>query len=409
MSVFMSVIGLFVMLAIGFLASANRKRIKWKTVLMALACQLAIGSFVMYVPIGAQLLTSMSDSVQSVITNGNQGLAFVFGDLSNFSVGFIFAINVMCLSIFVTALISLLYYLGIMGKVINLIGGVVHRIIGVSKSEAACASANVFVGPAESAAVSRPFLNTMTKSELFTVVTCGLTAVAGSSMAGYIALGIDPRYILTAAFMTAPAGLLFSKLLFPETEKPKDISEVLDNQEDKPKSALDAISKGALIGMRQAAVVCALLIAFVGLIAMANSIVGSIAEWFGYSDVSIEMLIGYVLAPLAFLMGVPWGESVQVGSLIGQKFIVNEFVAYMSLTEITDTLSPKSLAISTFALLGYANIATLSMVLGSVTAMAPKREADLNSIGPRALLAALLANLTSGVIAGLLVSFGAVI
>ena len=232
-------------------------------------------------------------------------------------------------------------------------------------------------------------------------------SVVGGTMIGYINLGIDVKYILTACFMTAPAGLLFAKLMCPETETPRqDLDQIIEQSEDKPETLLDAITQGAMIGLHQVGCVTALLIAIVALMAMVNGIIGGTAAMLGFDGVTIQLLLGYLLAPLAFLLGVPWSEAVQAASFIGQKIIVNEFIAYVSFIEVADQLSEKTQAIVVFALCGFANIGSLALVIGGLRAMAPNRGKELSQIGGRTLIAAILANLMSGTIAGLLVSLG---
>ena len=309
MSIVMSLIGMAFLIFIAVLFSADRRKIRVRTVVGALCIQVAFGAFVMYVPIGQSILSSVAGGVQYVINYANEGLTFVFGDLANYKVGFVFIINVLCVVIFVSALIAVLYYLKIMQRVINIIGGGLQRLLGISRAESMSATANIFVGPIEAPAMVRPFVPPMTRSELFAVITGGLASVAGGTMIGYINLGIDIKYILTACFMTAPAGLLFAKLMYPETETPKEnINEIVEDNADnadKPDSLLDAITQGSMIGLQQVACVTALLISFVALIALVNGLIGGIASLIGFDGITIQMLLGYALSPLAFLMGVP--------------------------------------------------------------------------------------------------------
>ena len=408
MSVIMSIVGIIFLVLIGILLSANRKKIRIRTVIGALCLQIAFGAFVMYIPLGQSILESVAGSVQHVINYANEGLTFVFGDLANYKVGFVFVINVLCVVIFVSALIAVLYYLKIMQKIIYVIGGGIQKLLGVSRAESMSATANIFVGPIEAPSMVRPFIPTMTKSELFAVITGGLASVAGGTMIGYINLGIDIKYILTACFMTAPAGLLFAKLLYPETEQPKEnIEQLVEDNTDKPETLLDAITQGSMIGLQQVACVTALLISFVALIALLNGIVSGLGSWVGFESLSIQQILGYLLSPLAFFMGVPWSESVQAASFIGQKIVINEFVAYVDFIAVANTLSEKTQAIVIFSLCGFANIGSLAMVIGGLGGMCPARRKELNQIGGRALIAAILANLMSGTIAGLLVAIGA--
>ncbi|KXF81623.1 NupC/NupG family nucleoside CNT transporter [Enterovibrio coralii] len=409
MSIIMSLIGMASLIAIAVLLSDNRKKINIRTVGGALAIQVAFGVFVMYVPFGQAMLQTIADGVGSVINYANDGLAFTFGDLAKYKVGFVFVINVLCVVIFISALISVLYYLKIMQKVIAVIGGALKKVLGTSHAESMSATANIFVGPIEAPSLVRPFVHTMTRSELFAVMAGGLASVAGGTMIGYINLGIDVKYILTACFMTAPAGLLFAKLLCPEVDEPKKtIEATVEANDDEPETLLDAITQGSMIGLQQVACVTALLISFVALTALLNGIVGALAGLVGFEGITVQLILGYLLSPLAFLLGVPWDEAVTAASLIGQKIVINEFVAYVSFLDVADALSEKTQAIIIFALCGFANIGSLAMVIGGLSAMSPGRRKEFNKIGVRALLAAILANLMSGTIAGLLVSLGSI-
>lgn len=404
MSTLMSCIGIVVLIFIGYLFSENKRQINVKTIAFALILQVSLGAFVMFVPAGVIIIEGMSNGVNHVIDFSNAGLTFVFGDLANYKVGFVFVINVLCVVIFISALISVLYYLKIMQFVINIIGGTLSKLLGTSKAESLSATANIFVGPIEAPSMVRPLVKNMTRSELFAVMTGGLASVAGGTMIGYINIGIDPKYILTACFMTAPAGLLFAKLLCPQTEPELVKNSIHIDSEEAPKSLLDAITDGSLMGMNQVAVVTALLISFVALIALVNGLLNGVGQLVNIDNLTLENIIGYALSPLAFLMGVPWSEAISAASIIGQKIAINEFVAYINFLEVADTLSDKTQVIIIFSLCGFANIGSLAMVVGGIGAMCPDKRALISQIGPRVLLASILANLMSGTIAGGLIS-----
>ena len=405
MEVFISLLGMLCLMGIAVALSENRKAINLRTVLGALAFQVAFGAFVMYLPMGQAMLDGASSGVMHVINYANEGLKFLFGGLATFSLGFIFVINVLCVVVFISSLIAVLYYLGIMQLIIGVIGGGLSKLLGTSRAESLSATANIFVGPIEAPSMVRPFVKHMTRSELFAVMTGGLASVAGGTMIGYIQMGVDVKYVLTAAFMTAPAGLLFAKLMWPETEKPvNDIKKVLDEQTDKPANVIDAAAGGAAMGLQQVLSVSALLLAFVGLIALVNGFIGGIGGLFGFEELTMQAILGYILAPLAWVMGVPWSEAVQAASFIGQKMVINEFVAYIDFLKVTDQLSEKTQIIISFALCGFANIGSLAMVMGGLAALCPERRHDLSELGMKALIGAALANLMSGTIAGLLFS-----
>ncbi|MGL4475455.1 MAG: NupC/NupG family nucleoside CNT transporter [Shewanella sp.] len=408
MEVFISLVGMMCLIGLAVILSENRRAIKLRTVIGALIFQVTFGAFVLYVPAGQVMLDSVSSGVMQVIGYGNQGLSFLFGDLANYSLGFIFVINVLCVVVFISSLIATLYYLGIMQLVIGVVGGALSRILGTSRAESLSATANILVGPIEAPSMVRPFIKRMTRSELFAVMTGGLASVSGGTMIGYIQMGVDVKYILTAAFMTAPAGLLFAKLMWPETGTVEnDINKIIDDQEDKPANVLDAAANGAAMGLQQVLSVAALLLAFVGLISLVNGLIGGAGAWFGIENLTMQYLLGLVLAPLAWVMGVPWSEASLAASFIGQKMIINEFVAYMDFLAIKEQLSEKTQIIISFALCGFANLGSLAMVIGGLAALAPERRKDLSAMGIKALIAAAMANLMSGTIAGLLFSLGA--
>ncbi|QSX38121.1 NupC/NupG family nucleoside CNT transporter [Shewanella sedimentimangrovi] len=415
MSILMSLVGVIVLLGIGFLLSNNKKAISVRAVGGALAIQAAFGGFVLYVPVGKDILKAVSDGVSSVIGYGQNGINFLFGDLAQFKVGFIFAINVLPVIIFFSSLIAVLYYLGIMQWIIRIIGGGLQKALGTSRTESMSATANIFVGQTEAPLVVRPFVPTMTQSELFAIMVGGLASIAGSVLAGYASMGVPIEYLVAASFMAAPGGLLMAKLMHPETESTKNEMDELPADPDKPANVLDAAAAGASSGMQLALNVGAMLIAFVGLIAMINGIIGGVGGMFGYEGLTLELILGYVFMPLAFLIGVPWNEALVAGSFIGQKIVVNEFVAYLNfapyLKDVADggmlvaetgaAMSDRTKAIISFALCGFANLSSIAILLGGLGAMAPNRRHDLAKLGIRAVIAGSLSNLMSATIAGL--------
>ncbi|MCD8557523.1 MAG: NupC/NupG family nucleoside CNT transporter [Shewanella xiamenensis] len=415
MNILMSLVGVVVLLAIGFLLSNNKKAINLRTVGGALAIQAAFGGFVLYVPVGKDILKSVSDAVSSVIGYAQNGIGFLFGDLANFKLGFIFAVNVLPVIVFFSSLIAVLYYLGVMQWIIRIIGGALQKALGTSRTESMSATANIFVGQTEAPLVVRPFIPTMTQSELFAIMVGGLASIAGSVLAGYAQMGVPIEYLVAASFMAAPGGLLMAKLMHPETETAKNDMDELPEDPDKPANVLDAAAAGASSGMHLALNVGAMLLAFVGLIAMINGIIGGVGGWFGVEGLTLELILGYVFMPLAFLIGVPWNEALVAGSFIGQKIIVNEFVAYLNfapyLKDIADggmvvaetglAMTDRTKAIVSFALCGFANLSSIAILLGGLGAMAPNRRHDLARMGIRAVIAGSLANLMSATIAGL--------
>ena len=410
----MSFVGMFVLIGIALLLSKNRKAIRLRTVIGAFALQFLFGAFVLYIPFGKKTLLFISDGVAQVIAFGDDGINFLFGDLTaTFDYGFIFALRVLPVIIFFSALISVLYYVGIMKWVINILGGSLSKLLGTSHTESLSATANIFVGQTEAPLVVRPFIKTMTKSELFAVMCGGLASVAGSVLAGYASMGVPLEYLIAASFMAAPGGLLFAKLIMPETEESISQLDQLSEDEDsadEPVNVIDAAASGAGSGLKLALNVGAMLLAFVGLIALVNGIFGGIGGWlFDMPELTLELILGYIFSPLAFLIGVPWHEANTVGSFIGQKLVVNEFVAYLEfmpyLTEETTLiLSEKSKAIVSFALCGFANFSSIAILLGGLGGIAPSRRAEIAKFGLLAVAAGTLSNLMSATIAGLFLS-----
>jgi concentrative nucleoside transporter, CNT family len=415
----MSLVGMAVLIGIAYLASQNRKAIRLRTVAGAFAIQLFFGAFVLYTPFGQSVLLGLSNGVQQVIDYGNDGITFIFGGLNTdqmFDVfggsGFVFAVRVLPVIIFFSSLIAVLYHIGLMQWVINILGGGLRKVLGTSRAESLSATANIFVGQTEAPLVVRPFIKGMTSSELFAVMVGGLASVAGSVLAGYASLGVPLEYLIAASFMAAPGGLLFAKMIYPETEEPREAlsaDEMKAAGETESVNVIDAAANGAASGLKLAMNVGAMLLAFVGLIALVNGLFSGVGGWFGHSELTLELILGYVFAPLAFLIGVPWGEAIIAGSFIGQKLIVNEFVAYLNfapyLAEGAEVvLSEKTRAIISFALCGFANLSSIAILLGGLGSLAPSRRPDIARFGLKAVLAATLSNLMSATIAGLFLS-----
>lgn len=416
----MSLVGMAVLLGIAFLLSDNRKAINLRTVGGAFAIQFIIGGFVLYVPWGRDLLAGFSAGVQSVIDFGKDGTGFLFGSLVNFSVdgiGFIFAFQVLPTLIFFSALISVLYYIGVMQWVIKILGGGLQKALGTSRAESMSAAANIFVGQTEAPLVVRPFVPHMTQSELFAVMCGGLASVAGGVLAGYASMGVPLEYLVAASFMAAPGGLLFAKIIKPEVDTPKeDLGAEIDGGDDKPANVIDAAAGGASVGLQLALNVGAMLLAFIGLIALINGILGGVGGWFGMPELTLEIILGYVFSPLAFLIGVPWEEATLAGSFIGQKLVVNEFVAYLNFVPYVGdnaqvvaatgaVMSTKTTAIISFALCGFANLSSIAILLGGLGGLAPNRRHDIARMGVKAVAAGTLSNLMAATIAGFFLSF----
>ncbi|MEM0910413.1 MAG: NupC/NupG family nucleoside CNT transporter [Pseudomonadota bacterium] len=405
-----SFLGIAVLLTLGYAFSSNRKAINWRTIGGAFAIQASIAGFVLYTDAGVEILNAITLFVQNIINYGTVGMEFVLGPLGNpaneRSLGFIFAFNVLPVIIFFSALISVLYHLKIMEVIINVIGGALNRLLKTSRPESMSAAANIFVGQTEAPLIVKPFISRMTRSELFAIMVGGLASVAGSIMAGYSNMGIELKFLLAASFMAAPAGLLFAKLLEPETGQPNQTLDNVEEDADEYANVLDAAAGGAASGMRLAVNVGAMILAFIALIAMLNGIIGFFGSWFGADSLTIQQILGYVFKPIAWLIGIPWHEAELAGSFIGQKLVINEFVAYVDLIDNGENLSPLSQAIITFALCGFANLSSIAILLGGIGAMAPNRRHDIARLGLKAVFAATLANLMSAALAGIFISIG---
>ena len=403
MNLLWGIFGVFIVLGIAFLLSSGKKSIKPRTILGGLAIQITFAFMVLEWELGRKLLLWLSNKVQNVINYAGEGIAFVFGpaaDTEGF--GFVFAFQVLTIIIFFSSLISVLYYLGVMQIIIKLLGGALAKLLGTSKAESISAAANIFVGQTEAPLVIRPFIAGMTKSELFAVMTGGLASVAGSTLAGYALLGVPLEYLLAASFMAAPAGLIMAKMMIPETEEVEEKDFVMEKDQTSV-NVVDAAARGASDGLQLALNVGAMLLAFIALIALLNGMLGGIGGWFGFDGLTIQSILGVIFAPLAWAIGVPWAEAVQAGSFIGQKLVLNEFVAYTAFAPEIANLSPKTVMVVSFALCGFANLSSLAILLGGLGAMAPERRPDIARLGIRAVAAGMLASLLSAAIAGMFV------
>jgi len=411
MQVIMGLVGIISLLLIAFIFSKNKKAINVRTVAGAFAIQAIIPAFVIFTPWGASFLQGISGAVQGVIDSANAGVSFLFGGLVSgkmFEVfgggGFVFAFKVLPIIIFFASFMAVLYYLGIMQFIIKIFGGALQKLLGTSRTESMSAAANVFVGQTEAPLVVKPYIKHMTRSELFAVMCGGLASVAGSVLVGYASLGVSLEYLIAASFMAAPGGLLMAKILEPETETPKELSVeelAADVDEEKPVNVIDAAASGASSGLKLALNVGAMLIAFIALIALINTILGSFGSAIGIQALTLEQILGYLFAPIAFLIGIPWSEAVVAGSLLGQKLVVNEFVAYINFMGVKEALSEHSQVIITVALCGFANLSSMAILLGGLGVLAPSRRPDIARMGLKAVMAGTLSNLMSATLVGI--------
>ncbi|QIK14708.1 NupC/NupG family nucleoside CNT transporter [Leclercia sp. 29361] len=410
MDVMRSLLGMAVLLAIAFLLSVNKRRISLRTVGAAFVLQVAIGGIMLYFPPGKWLVEQAAIGVSKVMSYSDAGSAFIFGALVGPKMdtlfdgaGFVFAFRVLPAIIFVTALISLLYYIGVMGLLIRVLGGIFQKVLRISKIESFVAVTTIFLGQNEIPAIVKPFVDKLNRNELFTAICSGMASIAGSMLIGYAGMGVPIDYLLAASLMAIPGGILFARLLSPATEESQVTFENLSFSETPPKSIIEAAATGAMTGLKIAAGVATVVMAFVAIIALLNGMLGGIGGWFGIESLSLEGLFGYALAPLAWIMGVEWQDATLAGSLIGQKLAINEFVAYLNFSPYLQTvgqLDVKTIAIISFALCGFANFGSIGVVVGAFSAVSPQRAPEIAQLGVRALVAATLSNLMSATIAG---------
>jgi len=404
MNIVWGLVGIVVVLGIAFLFSNNRKAINPRTILGGLAIQVSFAFIVLKWEAGKAALQWLTNGITNIINYANEGINFLFGGMfAAKGIGFVFAFQVLPVVIFFSALISVLYYIGVMQWIIKMIGGPLAKLLGTSKAESMSAAANIFVGQTEAPLVIRPYLSKMTQSELFAVMTGGLASVAGSVLVGYSLLGVPLEYLLAASFMAAPAGLVMAKMIVPETEPIKEDEQFEMEKDEQSTNVIDAAARGASDGLKLALNIGAMLLAFIALIALINGLLSGIGNLFNYDGLTLEKILGFLFAPIAFAIGVPWSEAVTAGGFIGQKLILNEFVAYSSFAPQIPDLSVKTVAVISFALCGFANISSMGILLGGLGSLAPNRRSDIARMGLKAVLAGMLASLLSASIAGMFI------
>ncbi len=403
---FIGLAGIAVLLGIAFLISSNRKAINLRVVGAAFALQVAVAAFVLYSDIGIAVIDSLSNGIQSIINFSQEGIVMVFGPLADLDkVGFSFAVKVLPVIIFFSALMSVLYHLRVMEWIVKLVGGFLHKVIGTGAIESMNAAANIFVGQTEAPLVVRPYLKGLTEPQLFAVMVSGLASIAGTVLAAYSMMGADMRYLLAAAFMSAPGGLLMAKIMMPDDQvvtagKPEKF--VMERSEHK--NVILAAASGTTDGLRLAANIGAMLIAFVALIAMLNGLVGWVGGWFGFA-LTLQKILGWLFAPLMYLLSVPWAEAQAAGALFGEKIILNEFVAFSHLKDILGDASTRTYAVTTFSLCGFANLSSIAILLGGLGVLVPEKRDLIGQFGLKAVAAGSLSNLMSAALAGLLLTF----
>jgi len=434
-SILFGMLGLLVLLFVCWLFSNNKKQISWRIVILGIGLQLIFAIFVILTPWGSAVFDGIGNFFVKIIGFTNEGSAFVFGALADqnkfgtaFSqelrdqgVGFLFAFQVLPTIIFFSSLMSVLYHLGIMQKIVEGMAWVMAKVLNVSGAESISVAANVFIGQTEAPLVVRPYVSGMTASELLTLMIGGMATIAGGVLAAYVNLlgGGDPaqqviyaKHLLSASIMAAPATIVIAKILVPETKESQTMGTVRVKIEKTSVNIIEAAATGAADGLKLALNVAGMLLAFIALIAMLNWLIsGVFTDLLGLTikgdPITLELIVGYILSPIAFIIGVPWQDSVQVGSLIGQKIILNEFIAYLNLANLipTGVLSDKAVLISTYALCGFANFSSIAIQIGGIGGIAPNRRGDLAKFGLRAVLGGSLATLMTATIAGVLTSF----
>lgn len=399
-----SLIGLFCMLGLAFLLSSDRKRINWRTVGSGLALQLTLGVLILKTRIGKTFFEYGRQTFERFLAFTNEGSTFIFGNLSDANeVGFVFFTMVLPTILFMSAVMSVLYHIGVMQFVIKAMAWVMKKVMKTSGAESLAAAANVFAGQTEAPLVVKPFIPKMTRSELLALMSGGMATVAGGVLAAYVGFGIDAGHLLAASAMSAPAALVCAKMLVPETEQSVTEGTLRVELETKTVNLIDAAASGASEGLKLALNVGAMLLAFIALVAMLNGVLGGLGGLVGFPNLSFELITGYLFSPIAFLIGVPWEDCLAVGGLLGKKMVLNEFVAYMNLKELMGQMQERSIIISTYALCGFANFSSIAIQVGGIGVLAPERRKELAELGVRSLIAGTLACFMTASVAGIFI------
>lgn len=403
-----SVLGFLVLLGVGYALSKNRRAVSLRMVLWGVALQWTIGVLLLKLPQGATGLAVASDGVKSVLDHAFVGSSFLFGELGKqgggaTGLGVIFAFQVLPTIVFVAALFAVLYYLGVMQVIVRVLARSMVYVFGASGAESLAVAASIFMGQTEAPLTIRPFLSKLTESELFTVIVAGMASVSGAILGAYVLLGgVRIEHLLTAMAITAPSSLVFAKLVVPETGAPETAGVVRDAPVENASNILDAAANGTIDGMKLAANVGAMLISFIALVSLVNALIGLIP--IGDEPLSLQRLLGWGFAPIAALMGIPWSEAPTIGSVLGTRMVVNEIVAFQQLHDAAAGLDPRSVAIATFAVCGFANLSSIGIQIGGLGALVPERKHDIARLGLLALVAATLANFSTACVAGALLS-----
>jgi CNT family concentrative nucleoside transporter len=406
MGKYIGIVGIIVLLGIAYLFSSNRKAINLRIVGAAFALQAAIAGVVIYSQVGRDIIDTLSDGVLAVIAFSGDGIAMLFQPFADpGSFGFIFAIHVLPVIIFFSALMSVLYHLGVMQWIVQIVGGALHWVIGSGRVETLNAAANIFIGQTEAPLVVRPYLKGLTEPQFFAIMVSGVASIAGTVLAGYVLMGAETKYLLAAAFMAAPGGLLMAKIIMPDEKLEPDHGAKLVMEKSQYSNVILAAATGATDGLKLAVNIGAMLIAFVALIALINGIFGLVGGWIGFPELSLEYLLGWLFAPIMWVLSVPWEEARAAGALFGEKLVLNEFIAFSHLNEYLAGMSERTKAIVTFSLCGFANLSSIAILLGGLGVLVPEKKELIARFGLKAVLAGSLSNLMSAALAGLLLVF----
>lgn len=409
MNILWGLVGMLTVMAVGVLISYNRKDIKAQTILGALTFQVGFAFITLKTEFGRNALLKMSAGVEKITESAYEGINFLFGDLTSGD-GFIFAFEALGIIVFFSALIAVLYHLGVMQLLVDAIGGFLSKLLGTTKVESLSAAANIFLGHTEAPLVVKPYMKKITNSELFAIMVGGFASVSGSVLVGYSLMGIPLNYLLAASVMAAPAGLLMAKLVYPmpkemdkEAEKALEAEIEAEEEENEEKiGIIEAAANGAAEGLQMALNIGGMLLAFIALIAVVNNLIGWVSGWFGYGDITLQSILGVIFSPLMIAIGVVPEEAIMAGGFIGQKIVINEFVAFSDFGAIVDQMSEKTVMILTFALCGFGNFGSIAGQIGGLGTLAPNRRSDVANMGLRAMITGSLASLLNATIAGML-------
>lgn len=397
--------GLFVMIGIAYALSENKKAIQWRTVINGVLLQIVFGLVILKTDMGRSVFNTIGLGFNAILGYTSEGAKFLFGSLAtpSESLGFVFATMVLPTIIFMSALMSVLYHIGVMQKVVEVVARVMMKVMKTSGAESLAAAANIFVGQTEAPLVIKPYVNLMTKSEIMCLMTGGMATVAGGVLAAYVGFGIDAGHLLAASVMSAPAALVCAKLMVPELEESATAGVVKIDLPPVAANVVDAAATGASDGLKLAVNVAAMLLAFIALVAMLNGILGASGRLFGFDGLSFELLMGYLNAPIAWIMGMPWEDCVKAGAILGKKIVLNEFVGYLDLVAVKGQISERSTIILTYALCGFSNFSSIAIQLGGIGTMAPEKRPILAKYGVKSLIGGTLACYMTACIAGLFI------